>query len=54
MRILKLFVYLGAKAYIAILFKGLYIYNLLLLKMPFYFIAMAFYKVFTIFLFRLL
>jgi len=53
-RVFKLFIYLNIKAYIAILPKGLYIYNLLLLKVLFYFITTAFYKIFIKFLFRLL
>jgi len=50
----KPLVYLSVRAYLAVLFKGLYYYNLLLLKKPFYFKAMAFYKVSIKFLFRLL
>jgi len=47
-------VYLGAKAYTAVLFKSLYIYNLLLLKRSFYFKITAFYKISIGFLFKLL
>ena len=46
--------HLGISARLAVLPKGLYYYNLLLLKGPFYLSVMAFYKVFIEFLFRLL
>jgi len=42
---LKLLVYLGIRTYIAVLPRGLYYYNLLLLEVPFYLIIMAFYRV---------
>ena len=42
---IKLLVYLGIIAYLAILPRGLYYYNLLLLEGPFYLYATAFYKV---------
>jgi len=47
-------VYLSAEAYTVVLPKGLYIYNLLLLKRPFYFRVTAFYKVSIKFLLKLL
>jgi len=47
-------VHLGIRAYLTVLPKGLYYYNLLLLKKPFYFKVTAFYKVFIEFLFGLL
>jgi len=47
-------VHLGIRAYLAILPKGLYYRNLLLLEGPFYLNITAFYKVFVEFLFRLL
>ena len=53
-RVFKLLVHLGIRAYLAILPRGLYYYNLLLLKGPFYLSATAFYKVSVEFLFRLL
>ena len=53
-RVFKLLVYLGIRAYLAVLPRGLYYRNLLLLKGPFYLSAMAFYKVSIEFLFRLL
>jgi len=46
-------VYLSARAYIVILLRGLYTYNLSLLKGPFCLRATAFYKVSIEFLFRL-
>jgi len=46
-------VHLGVRAYLAILPKGLYCHNLLLLKGPFYLKATAFYRVFIEFLFKL-
>ena len=45
--------HLGIRAYLAILPRGLYYRNLLLLEGPSYLSAMAFYKVFVEFLFRL-
>jgi len=53
-RVFKLLVHLGIRAYLAILPRGLYYRNLLLLEGPFYLSAMAFYKVFVEFPFRLL
>ena len=53
-KVFKLLIYLSVKVYIAVLPKGLYIYNLLLLKGPFRFKVIVFYKVFIEFLFRLL
>ena len=53
-RVFKLLIYLGIRAYLAILPKDLYYYNFLLLKGPFYLYIIAFYKVFIEFLFRLL
>ena len=44
--------HLGIRAYSAVLPKGLYYYNLLLLKGPSYLSAMAFHKVFVEFPFR--
>ena len=52
-RVFKLLVYLGIGAYLAILPRGLYYYNLLLLKGSSYLSATAFYKVFVEFPFRL-
>ena len=52
-RVFKLLVHLGIRAYLAILPRGLYYCNLLLLEGPFYLSATAFYKVFMEFLFRL-
>ena len=51
-RVFKLLVYLGIRAYLTILPKGLYYCNLLLLEGLSYLSAMAFYKVFMEFLFR--
>ena len=51
-RVFKLLVYLGVGAYLAVLPRGLYYCNLLLLEGPFYLSATAFYKVFMEFLFR--
>ena len=51
-RVFKLLVHLDIRAYLAILPKGLYYYNLLLLEGPSYLSATAFYKVFVEFLFR--
>ena len=53
-RVFKLLVYLGIRAYSAVLSRGLYYYNLLLLEGPFYLYATAFYKVSIKFPFRLL
>ena len=44
-RAFKLLVYLDIRARLAILPRGLYYRNLLLLEGPFYLCAMAFYKV---------
>ena len=52
-RVFKLLMHLGINAYSAILPKGLYYYNLLLLEGPFYLSATAFHKVFIEFPFRL-
>jgi len=52
-RVFKLLVYLGIRAYLAILPRGLYYRNLLLLEGPSCLNATAFYKVFVEFLFRL-
>ena len=51
-RVFELAVYLGAKAYSVVLFRRLYIRNLLLLEGPSYLVITAFYKVFIGFLFR--
>ena len=51
MRVFKLLVYLGIRAYLAVLPRGLYYYNFLLLEGPSYFKAMAFYRVFIKFSF---
>ena len=53
-RVFKLLVYLGIRAYLAVLPRGLYYCNLLLLEGPFCLSATAFYKVFVEFPFRLL
>jgi hypothetical protein len=52
-RVFKLLVYLGIRAYLAVLPRGLFYYNLSLLEGPSYLSATAFYKVFVEFLFRL-
>ena len=52
-RVFKLLAYLGIKAYLAILPRGLYYCNLLLLEGPSYPNTTAFYKVFMEFLFKL-
>ena len=44
-RVFKLLVHLGIRAYLAVLPRGLYYYNLLLLERPSYLYAIAFYKV---------
>ena len=51
-KVFKLLVYLGIRAYLAILPKGLYYHNLLLLEGPSYLYITAFHKVFMEFLFR--
>ena len=51
-RVFKLLVHLGIRAYLAVLPRGLYYCNLLLLEGPSYLYATAFYKVFIEFLFR--
>ncbi len=51
-KVFKLIVYLGTKAYSVILFGYLYIHNLLLLEGPSCLIATAFYKVSIGFPFR--
>ena len=53
-RVFKLLVYLGIRAYSAVLPRGLYYRNLLLLEGPFCLYVTAFYKVSIEFLFRLL
>jgi len=53
-RVFKLLVYLGIRACLAILPRGLYYYNPLLLEGPSCFGVMAFYKVSVEFPFRLL
>ena len=53
-RVFKLLVHLGIRAYLAILPRGLYYCNLLLLEGPFCLCATAFYKVSVEFPFRLL
>jgi hypothetical protein len=52
-RVFKLLVYLGIRAYSAVLPRGLYYCNLSLLEGPSCLCATAFYKVFIEFLFRL-
>ena len=52
-RVFKLLVYLGIRACSAVLPRGLYYCNLLLLEGPSYLNATAFYKVFMGFLFGL-
>jgi hypothetical protein len=52
-KVFKLLVHLGIRAYLAILPRGLFYYNLSLLGRPFYLGAIAFYKVFIEFPFRL-
>jgi hypothetical protein len=51
-RVFKLLVYLGIRAYSAVLPRGLYYRNLLLLEGPSYLYATAFYKVSIEFPFR--
>ena len=53
-RVFKLLVHLGVRAYLAVLPRGLYCCNLLLLEGPSCLSATAFHKVFMEFLFRLL
>jgi len=53
-RVFKLLVHLSVRACSAVLPRGLYYYNLLLLEGPSYLSATAFYKVFVEFPFRLL
>ena len=53
-RVFKLLAHLGIRAYSAILPRGLYYRNLLLLKGPSCLSVTAFYKVFVEFPFRLL
>ena len=43
-KVFKLLIYLGIRAYLTVLPKGLYYRNLLLLKGPFYLKATAFYR----------
>ena len=52
-RVFKLLIYLGVGAYLAVLPRGLYYHNLLLLEGPFYLYITAFYKVSIEFPFRL-
>ena len=51
-RVFKLLVHLGIRAYSAVLPRGLYCRNLLLLEGPSYLCAIAFHKVSVEFLFR--
>ena len=53
-RVFELLVHLGIRAYLAVLPRGLYYRNLLLLKGPFYFRATAFYRISVEFPFKLL
>jgi len=53
-KIFKLLAHLSIRACSAVLLRGLYYYNLLLLEGPFYLNIMAFYRVPIKFLFRLL
>ena len=53
-KVFKFFAHLSARAYIAVLLKSIYIYNIPLLKVLSYFIVTVFYKIFIEFLFRLL
>ena len=53
-RVFKLLVHLSIRVCLAVLPKGLYYYNLLLLEGPFYLSVTAIYKVFIEFLFKLL
>ena len=51
-RVFKLLVHLGVRAYLAVLPRGLYYYNLSLLEGPSYLYATAFHRVSVEFLFR--
>ena len=51
MRVFKLLVYLGTRAYTVVLFRALYARNFLLLRLLFCLIAVAVHKVFIEFLF---
>ena len=51
-RVFKLIVYLGARAHSVVLFRHLYIHNLLLLEGPSCLVVTAFYKVSVGFPFR--
>ena len=53
MRVFELVVHLGTRAHSVVLFRCLYVCNLLLLEGPSCLIVMAFYKVSVGFLFRL-
>ena len=53
-RVFELLVYLGIRAYLAVLPRGLYCRNLLLLEGPSYLYATAFYKIFIEFLFKVI
>ena len=53
-KVFKLLVYLDIRAHLAVLFKGLYCYNLLLLEGPSCLYIIAFYKVSIEFPFGLL
>jgi len=53
-KVFKFLVHLGIGAYSAVLLRGLYYYNLSLLKGPFCLKATAFYKISIEFLFKLL
>ena len=44
-KVFKLLIYLSTKAYTVILLKALHAHNLLLLRLPFYFIAAAIHRV---------
>ena len=52
-RVFELLAHLGIRAYSAVLPRGLYCRNLLLLEGPSYLSVTAFYEVFVEFLFRL-
>ena len=53
-KVFKLLVYLGVRAYIVILFGALCACNLSLSRLPFCLVATAFYRVSVEFLFKLL
>jgi len=53
-KVFKLLAYLGIRAHLAVLLKGLYYYNLSLSEGPFYLNVTVFYKVSLEFLFKLL